>query len=297
MNKRIKLLQQVLIILVAGSLATLFVMPILITITNSFMTGFEISNRYAIAVSPANHFYTLEVFPQIHFVRMTLVPMWVTLRQYFTLFQDVGYINSLWNAVLITAPSVLGQMVICVPAAYAFEFSRWRHKEKVFFVYVVVMLMPLPVVLVPQFIVAGWLGISESVLAIILPAIFAPFGVFLLRQFMKSFPTEVVEAAKIDGAGQILILLNIVVPLLKPAIAALALLVFVDYWNVVDQAIVFITDPARQPLSVYLSNPRIRDNFNIIFAASVFYMLPALLVFLHGQEYLVEGMKMSGLRG
>jgi len=278
-------------------LAGLFALPILATITNSFMTGFEIQNRYSSSISPANYFYTLEDFPQFHFVRMTLVPMRATLTQYLNLFRDTAYLNSLWNSILITAPSVLGQLVVCAPAAYAFEFSRNRFKEYMFFVYVVVMLMPLPVVIVPQFIIAGRMGISESILAIILPAIFAPFGVFLLRQFMKTIPTEVLEAAKIDGAREFRIVISIVVPLMKPAIAALALLVFVDYWNVVDQAIVFITEAERQPLSVFLSNPRIRDNFDMVFAASVFYMLPALLMFLHGQEYLIEGLKMSGLRG
>jgi len=283
-----------LIIFFAALLAVAFALPIFITISNSFMTGFEILNRYSINLLPANSFYALEVFPQIHFVRMTLIPDWVSLGQYFTLFRDIGYMNALWNSVLITAPSVLGQLIVCIPAAYAFEFSKWRHKEKLFFVYLVVMLMPLPVLLVPQFLMAGFLGISESVLAIILPAIFAPFGVFLLRQFLKTFPVEFLEAAKLDGAGQIRILISIVMPLLKPAITALALLVFVDYWNVVDQAIVFITDIDRQPLSVYLS--RLIGNFEIVFAASCFYMLPALLVFLHGQEYLIEGMRMSGLK-
>lgn len=289
-----KLLRKILTVACAAVCAVAFALPIFVTITNSFMTGFEIQNRYSINLLPANSFYYLEVFPQIHFVRMAFIPDWVSVRQYFSLFQDVGFMNALWNSVAVTAPSVIGQLVISVPAAYAFEFMKWRHKEKLFFVYLVIMLMPLPVLLVPQFVMAGFLGIDESMLAIILPAIFAPFGVFLLRQFLKTMPVEFIEAAKIDGAGQIRILISIVVPILKPAIAALAILVFVDYWNVVDQAIVFITDIERQPLSVYLS--WLSGNFEIVFAASVFYMLPALLVFLHGQEHLVEGMRMSGLK-
>ena len=294
MRKKLLSLQYYITLLTAGIFAIGFALPIFITFTNSFMTGFEIQNRYMRDVLPGNTFYTLEVMPQIHFVRMALVPSWLSLQQYFSLFTDVGYMNSLWNSVLITVPSVLGQLIVCAPAAFVFEFSKWRHKEKLFFVYVVVMLMPLPVVLVPQFIMARFLGISESVLAVILPAVFGPFGVFLLRQFLKTMPSECIEAAKIDGAGYLRILVSIVIPLMKPALAALALLVFIDYWNVVDQALVFITNPAREPLSVYLE--RLTGNFNIVFAASCFYMLPALLVFLHGQEYLIEGMKMSGLR-
>jgi len=294
MRRKLRLIEYYFILLVAGFFAILFVLPIFVTFTNSFITAFEIQNRYTRDVMPANIFYTLEAMPQMHFVRMTVIPTFLTLRQYWALFQDVGYMNSLWSSVIITAPTVLGQLVISIPAAFAFEFCQWRHKEKLFFIYIVVMLMPLPVVLVPQFVVAVRFGIDESVLAVILPAVFGPFGVFLLRQFLKTMPIEVIEAAKIDGAGYIRILIYMVVPLMKAAIAALALLVFIDYWNVVDQAIVFITDTARWPLSVYLA--LLADNFNIVFAASVFYMLPALLVFLYGQEYLVEGMKMSGLK-
>jgi multiple sugar transport system permease protein len=282
------------VVFVTGAFALLFAMPIFVTVINSFMTGFEIQNRYSMNVLPANYFYRLDFLSQIHFVRMTLIPDRVSLGQFSGLFTDASYMSALWNSVLVTLPVVLGQLLICVPAAYAFEFNKWRHKEKLFFVYMVVMLMPLPVILVPQFVIAQFLNIDQSVLAVILPAIFAPFGVFLLRQFLKTLPVEFIEAAKIDGANQLRILVSIVTPLLKPAIAALALLVFIDYWNVVDQAIVFITNPAMMPLSVYLS--RLTGNFQIIFAASFFYMLPALLVFLHGQEHLISGMRMSGLK-
>ena len=276
------------------ALVVAFSLPILITFTNSFMTSYEVASRYSMHILPSNIFYRLGVFPQIHFVRMSIVPSWVTVRQYLNLFLDVGYLGGLWNSIIVTAPSVAGSLAFSIPAAYAFEVSKNPHKEKLFFVYVVTMLMPLPVVLVPQFVMAGFLGISESVLAVILPAMFAPFGVFLLRQFMKQMPRDILEAAHIDGAGHVRILISVVSPMMKPAIVALALLVFVDYWNVVDQAIVFITDPGRQPLSVGLQ--RLTGNFEIVFAASFFYMLPALLVFMHGQDYLVEGMKMSGLK-
>ncbi|MCL2190116.1 MAG: carbohydrate ABC transporter permease [Defluviitaleaceae bacterium] len=280
-------------ILLMGFFALLFAMPIVITFTNSFMTGFEIQSRYAMQVMPANYFYRLDIWDNIHFVRMALIPPWVTLGQYLSLLFDLSYLTALWNSIIITVPAVIGTLVVSLPAAYAFEVSAWRHKEKLFFIYLVVMLMPLPVILVPQFVMAGYLGIQESVLAVILPAIFSPFGVFLLRQFMKTFPTECLEAATIDGAGNFRMLISIVLPLIKPAVAALAMLTFVDYWNVVDQAIVFITNPAMMPLSVQLS--RI-GSFEIVFAASFFYMLPALIVFLWGQEHLVAGMRLSGLR-
>ena len=279
--------------LTAAVFALAFSMPILVTITNSFMTGFEIQNRYTLAVSPVNYFRLLEGFPTINFVDMTLIPLWFSPSQYMELlFDHPSYFDHLWSSAVITAPSVIGQLIVAIPAAYVFEFCKWRHKEKLFFVYIVVMLMPLPVVLVPQFVVAGFMGLQESAWAIILPAVFSPFGVFLLRQFLKTIPAEYVEAAKIDGAGHTITLTAIIVPLLKPAIAALAILIFIDYWNVVEQAIVFINDTRRLPLSVALS----LLSTDIIFAASCFYMLPALIVFLHGQEFLVEGIQLSGIK-
>jgi len=245
------------------------------------------------AVLPVNYFRLLESMPTINFVDMSLIPAWASLSQYMVLLFDTpSYFDNFWGSIVITAPSVVGQLLVAIPAAYAFEACGWKHKEKLFFVYIMVMLMPLTVVLVPQFVIAGFLGIQESALAVILPAAFSPFGVFLLRQFLKSMRVEYIEAAKIDGAGHTVTLVAIVIPMLKPAIAALAILVFIDYWNVVEQAIVFITDSRRLPLSVALATL----NTEIIFAASCFYMLPAVLVFLYGQEYLVEGIQLSGIK-
>ena len=287
-------LRYALIVTPAVIFAAAFMLPVLVTMTNSFMSGLEIQSRYDINVLPTNIFHILDAFPQIHFVRMTILPTRATLQQYFLLLRDVGYMRGFWNSVLITAPSVLGQIVVAVPAAYAFEMSQWRHKEKLFFVYVLIMLMPLPVILVPQFVMAGFMGISNSTSAIVLPAVFNPFGVFLLRQFMKNMPRDVVEAATLDGAGLLRVIVHMVVPLMKPAVAALALLVFVDFWNVVDQAIVFIPDPARLPLSVALAD--MITNVEMVFAASFFYMIPALLVFLYGQEYLIDGLRISSMK-
>ena len=257
------------------------------------MTAYEIANRYSLTIRPGNYFRLIEEVSNVHFVDMTLVPAWFTLEQYINLLINTPtYYISFWNSVIITLPAVAGHLVIAVTAAYAFELCKWRHKEKLFFLYIVIMLMPLPVVLVPQFVMAGFIDIQESIAAIILPAIFAPFGVFLLRQFFKNMPLEYIEAAKIDGAGHTVTLAAIVVPLLKPATAALAILIFIDYWNVVEQAVIFIPDIRQMPLSVALSN----ISAEIVFAASCFYMLPALLVFLYGQEYLVEGIQLTGIK-
>jgi multiple sugar transport system permease protein len=158
------------------------------------------------------------------------------------------------------------------------------------------MLMPFQVTLVPNYLVADKLGLLNSYGAIVLPGIFASFGVFLMRQFMSSIPDAYMEAVKIDGAGQLRAFIHIALPLVKPGIAALILLSFVDNWNMVEQPILFLTEPIRQPLSVYLTNIA-EGARGVAFAASVLYMTPMVLIFLYGEEHLVEGIQMSGIKG
>jgi len=172
---------------------------------------------------------------------------------------------------------------------------QWKYKEVLFYIYIVVMLMPLQAVLVPNFIVATWLGISQSHWAIIWSGIFAPFGTFLLRQSMKAVPDACFEAARIDGAGDLGVLFHIIIPQMKSGMAALMMLVFIDFWNVVEQAVIFIRDFTMEPLSVFLS--RLADGrVGLIFAASVVYMLIPFLWLLFGQEHLEKGIELSGVK-
>lgn len=176
-----------------------------------------------------------------------------------------------------------GQLLVAVPAAYSLEISSFRFKEPLLFLYIVIMLLPLQVTLVPNYIMAEFLHINGSYLAVILPAVFNPFGVFLMRQYKKGLRREYIEAAKIDGAGHIRIFCNVQLPLAKSAVAALAILMFIEYWNVVDQAVVFIREPMAMPLSVFLSNMVNDSGASVIFAGSCFYILPVIRVFLYGQ--------------
>ena len=200
-----------------------------------------------------------------------------------------------WNSVILVVPILIGQCLIAPMAAFGFENIRWRHKEKLYFLYLIVMLMPTQILLVPNFIVAGWLNIQDSYLAIILPALFHPFGVFLIRQQLKGFPRECTEAAALDGAGAWQIYRQVVHPNLKSVMAAMVVLLFVDNWNIVDQAVVFIEDLYRQPLSVYLGSTT-SNLHGMFFAASVIHMIPAVLIFLLGQDGLAKGISLSNLK-
>ncbi len=263
-----------------------YMAPLIVTFTSSFMGSREVEKNYRISG-------TLEE----EFIDMNIIPEKVTLSQYGELlFDSPVYLNMFWNSVKIAVPIVAGQIIVSTLAAYAFTVLKFKGKELLFFLYIIVMLLPLQVTLMPNYIVADWFNITDSYLAVILPGIFNPFGVFLLRQFMKSMPDAYMEAAQIDGAGHGRILLSIIIPMIKPGIAAAAMLTLLDYWNLVDQAVIFIQDTEKQPLSMFLA--RINSGeMGLSFAGSCFYAVPVLLILLNGQEYLKQGIAITGIRG
>ena len=268
------------------AITVIYMAPLIITFTNSFMSSTEVERNYNVSGMEEGSY-----------VDMNLIPEKVTLSQYAELlFDSPVYLNMFWNSVKITFPIVVGQIIVSTLAAYAFTVLKFKGKELLFFLYIIVMLLPLQVTLMSNYIVADWLGITDSYLAIILPGIFHPFGVFLLRQFMKSLPDAYLEAAKIDGAGHGTIFISIILPMIKPGIAATAMLTLLDYWNLVDQAIIFIQDSEKQPLSTFLAQINNGD-IGVAFAGSCFYAVPMLLVLLYGQEHLKQGIVITGIKG
>ena len=275
-------------------LSVVFLIPVIVTLSNSFMSASEVYIRYSRMVLPENHFDLS--YKLIHFVRMSLIPDCVSFDQYMSLlFDNPDYLNAFLNSAKLAFPIVFGQILIGVPTAYAFEFSKVEFKEPLFFIYIVVMFLPVQVSLGPNLMTTQFLGIESGSLAIIITAIFSPFPVFLFRQFLRSMPKEYIEAAKIDGAGHITIIRRIILPLFKSAVAAAAILSFTTYWNMVEQVLVFITESPEYPLSTYLPDIAAKSP-GIAFAGSCFYMLPALIVFLYGRKELVSGVANSAIQ-
>ena len=271
--------------------AFLFLIPIIFTICNSFMTENEIAanygNIFAIAQEGKKPYIS-------ETVNLKFIPDQVTFSQYLTvLLKSPDYLFKFWNSVILVLPIVVFQLVVAMFAAYGFTRYRGRIREIIFFAYIILMLMPYQVTLVPNFLVSKWLNLLETNWAIWLPGIFSPFAVFLLTKYMRRIPYAILEAAKVDGAGEWQIFRHICVPLCKGALASVAILVFIDYWNMVEQPLILLNDPDMHPLSVFLSEIN-SGEVGLAFAVAVVYMVPTLLTYLYGEEYLVEGIAYQG---
>ena len=274
----------------AAVFAFLFLMPTVLTITNSFMTQSEITANYGQVFQNATDgkSYIKDK------INLKFIPDKVSFTQYFTvLLKSPDFLYKFWNSVILVAPIVLAQLMVASIAAYG--FTRWRGKirDTIFFAYVILMLMPYQVTLVPNYLVSDYLGLLNTRWAIILPGAFAPFSVFLLTKSMRRIPASLIESAKLDGAGEWHIFWNICLPQCRSALYSIAILVFIDYWNMVEQPLILLPDASQQPLSVYLSQINAGE-IGIAFAAAVIYMVPGLLMFLHGEAYLVEGITYAG---
>ena len=274
----------------AAIFAVAFLLPTVLTMTNSFMTQSEIDANYG-QVFQSSTSGSNFVSEQVN---LKFIPDKVSFSQYFTvLLKSPDFLYKFWNSVILVAPIVLAQLMVASVAAYG--FTRWRGKvrDTIFFAYVILMLMPYQVTLVPNYLVSDFLGLLNTRWAIILPGAFAPFSVFLLTKSMRRIPVSLIESAKLDGAGEWHIFWNICLPQCRSALYSIAILVFIDYWNMVEQPLILLPDASQQPLSVYLSQINAGE-IGIAFAAAVVYMVPGLLMFLHGEAYLVEGITYAG---
>ena len=273
-------------------LGSIFLFPLMVTIAGSFMTEQAILVHYSSRITA----FDLSEGLTEKFMSLLLIPNPVSLEQYAgVLLNQPAFLVLLFNSLRITLPVTFGALTVGLLTAYGFTIWQWRYKELLFLIYIVVMLMPLQAVLVPNYIIAAIFGIQQSYLAIILPGVFSPFGVFLARQSMKVIPSAYFEAAKIDGAGNWYIFFHIVIPQQKSTIAALCMLTFIEYWNVVEQAVIFINDFRLEPLSIYLS--RLADGRTaLIFAASCIYMFLPIWFLFSGQKDLEKGIELSGVK-
>ncbi|MCM1161927.1 MAG: carbohydrate ABC transporter permease [Roseburia sp.] len=289
-KKKHNFIQRAVLFIIVALFATSFAMPILLTITNSFMKEEEVLIHYGNvygSTSEETGYVSKEV-------DLKLIPDIVSIRQYETvLLLSPEYLLKFWNSVILTVPIVIFQIAVSLAAAYGFTRVRSKRKEVLFFVYTLLMMMPFQVSLVPNYLVAGKLGILNTYWAIILPGIFSTFSTYLLTKFMRRIPVSLIEAARLDGAGEWSVFTKICIPLCKSAIVSVAILLFIDYWNMVEQPLIMLPEEEAYPLSVYLSTINTGE-ITLAFAVSVIYMVPAIFVILYGEDYLIDGISCYG---
>ncbi len=290
-RKRINNIKTGIVTVAALICAVIFLLPIVLTITNSFMSPSEINSNYG------SIFATTEKGGKIFIsktVNLKFIPDMVTFSQYFTvLFKSPQYLIKFWNSCIYTVPIVVVQLAIATLAAYGFSRYDGKLKRIIFFAYIIMMLMPYQVTLVPNFLVSKAIGIYGTRWSIWLPGFFSPFAVYLLTKFMRRIPLELMEAASIDGADEWYIFSRVSMPICKGGIASIAILVFFDYWNMVEQPLILLSDTDLHPLSVFLSKINTGE-ISLAFAVAVIYLVPPLLIFLYGEDYLVEGISYQG---
>ena len=290
-RKARNIIRATILTVIATTFAILFLLPTVLTITNSFMSQSEIAANYGKIFATDDNGGKVFVSETVN---LKFVPDMVSFEQYITvLFKSPEYLFKFWNSVIYTVVIVAFQLVISMLAAYAFTRFKGRLKEFVFFVYIIVVLMPYQVSLVPNFLITEWLGLLDTRWAIWLPGIFSPFAVYLLTKYLKRIPTSIIEAARVDGASEWQIFRYISVPLCKGAMYSAGILIFIDYWNMVEQPLILLNTEDLHPLSVFLSKIN-SGEVGLAFAVATVYMIPSLLVFLYGEDYLVEGITYQG---
>ena len=282
--------------ILAIAVAAFALMPIVLTILDSFMSTDEIKTNYSAVYNSLSSAAAETKTYLSSTPKLKMIPDMVSFSQYKTLlFLSPTYLLKFWNSVALVVPIVLGQLMVGCLAAYSFSRYRRKRREVLFFSYVILMLMPFQVTLVPNYLIANHLGIYNTWWAIILPGVFSTFSVYLLSKYMRQIPSSYIEAAKLDGANEWNIFTRISLPMCKSAIYAMAILLFIDYWNMVEQPLILLENESKQPLPVFLSQINASE-IGVAFAASFIFMLPPLLIFLYGEQYLVEGISRSGIK-
>lgn len=267
-------------------LAAMFVwVPLWMMFTGSITGGTEMAGNIGVVLGYGKRYVSFPV-----------LPAYPTIQPYVELLLDSPkFFVMFWNSCYQVIPTILGQLLVGIPAAWSFARFRFHGKKILFTLYIILMIMPFQVTMVSSYLVLNRFHLLDTHLAIILPGMFSTFPVFIMVKFFKAIPEEMIESAKLDGAGAFRTFFQIGIPLGNSGIISAVILAYIEHWNAIEQPLTFIRDKSNWPLSLYL--PMITaDKVGVSFIASVVMMLPALLIFLYGQTYLEQGIVASGIK-
>jgi multiple sugar transport system permease protein len=228
-----------------------------------------------------------------------LLPQHWQPQNYPQVFKQIHFAKFYFNSVFVAAWATFLQVLTSAMAAFAFARLRWRGRNAVFFAYLATLMVPGVVTMIPNYALMAQLHLLDSYAGLILPAAFSAFGTFLLRQFMLSIPFSLDEAASIDGASKWRVFWDIILPLARPGLIALAILTFLGNYQSFFWPLVLIkSEPLRTlPIGMMYFDTIYGRQTNLIMAASVMNVLPLVILFLAGQKYLVKGIQLGAVKG
>lgn len=265
--------------------ALLIILPILLLLSGSLMDTWELGGYIGPAFADGNEF-----------VSWKFLPDYPTFAGYGKLlFETPQFFVLFWNSMKLAVCILTGQLLVAVPAAWGFAVYQVRGSRGLLALYVALMLLPFQVTMLSSYLVLNELSLLNTHKAIILPAVFSIFPVFLSYGGFKSIPYQMLEAARVDGAGELIIFVRLGLPLGKSGLLSAMVLGFLEYWNLMEQPMAFLEDKYLWPLSLYL--PEITwGQAGFAFCASIVTLIPAVFVFVIGQDYLEQGIIYSGLK-
>jgi len=237
---------------------------------------------------------------ELHHVPPTWIPQTFTLDNYTTIFTKLNFPQYFVNSVIVATVVVASNLLFCSMIGYALAKLRFRGKSAVFLIVLATIMVPQTVYLVPLFVLMSNLGFVNSYPGLILPFAAQAFGVFLMRQFIQGIPDELLEAARMDGAGEFTIFWRVVLPLLGAPLATLGILIFLGSWNNFLWPLIIATSDQMYTLPVAVATFSIGQNavdYGLLMAGSVVLIAPVLLVFLLLQRFVQQGIATTGLKG
>lgn len=232
-------------------------------------------------------------------VPMDLLPSKWMWKNYLDVFETIPFFQFYVNTAKIAILSTLGQIVTSALSAYAFAKLKFKGSNILFLLYIATLMIPYQVTMIPQYELMNNLNLLNSHTALILLHCFSPFGVFLLRQFFVSVPDALIEAARIDGAKDLRILTQIMLPLAKSAIATLVTLKFLDSWNEFTGPLIFLNEKVKYTLQIGIRAFQQENGveYTLILAATTMSLIPIVLIYIFAQKYFIEGIAASGVKG
>ena len=227
----------------------------------------------------------------------TVLPQQPTLEYFEVLFTELDFGRYLVNTVVVVLIGMVG-LVLMSMAGYAFAKFEFRGKRWMFFLVLATMMVPVQVTMIPTYLILNGMKLTNTLIGIALPTLVSGFSIFLFRQFMTTIPTEMLEAARLDGAGEFRTFWQIVLPMSKPILAVQIVLTFIAGWNSFLWPLIIASDQKLYTLSVGLSllNQQLAVNPSLQMAAATVMVIPILIVFIIFQRYVIQGFALSGLK-